>query len=357
MIHIRLQYISFLLSREFIRTRVYESTGVKLELLKITISSGGIISHEFSDISVQEYTKRVPFDNGYTNCIVSTFKTISLENGSKAFSTWSVTDYDGTVATASICLFMMSSTNVLTKTEYNTGSAGWEFGEWPAYMKCLIPYKNSTNIYVLPGWDGASSSSSLHYTKYTISGEMVSIDDAISNSSTLNGLDLITDLKIHDVYLRNRFVSGNILKKNSGSYLLDGESLSIPVIYSAFIFNPFNAYSGFNALSSDMLAPDDGSFILAKHASENVFYSLVRTKSGNYAIQSNPFSNSNSIFSDGVLLDSVGKIVYKISDKKYRILIPADLQYSATEKFNSADLPLTDIRTNTVRVLTVTLGG
>ena len=343
---------------EFIRTHVYESTGVKLELLKITISSGGIISHEFSDISVQEYTKRVPFDNnGYTKSIISTFKTISLENGSKAFSTWSVTDYDGTVATASICLFVMSSSNVLTKTEYNTGSAAWEFGEWPAYMRCLIPYKNSTNIYVLPGWDGASSSDGLHYTKYTISGEMVSIDDMISNSSTLNGLDLITDLKIHDVYLRNRFVSGNILKKNSGSYLLDGESLSIPVIYSAFIFNPFNAYSGFNGLSPDMLAPDDGSFILAKHASENVFYSLVRTNSGNYAIQSNPFSNSNSIFSDGVLLDSVGKIVYKISDKKYRILIPADLQYSATEKFNSADLPLTDIKTNAARVITVTLGG
>lgn len=343
---------------EFVRTRVYKSTGVKLELLKITISSGGIISHEFSDISVQEYTNNISFDNGYINSIVSTFKTISLENGSKAFSTWSASDYEGSVDAASICLFVMSSSNVLTKTEYNAVSNTWSSGKWPAYMKCLIPYKNSTNIYVLPGWDDPLVSTYLNYAKYTISGEMVSINDVLQhNSGTLNGLGLITDLKIHDVYLRNRFVSGNILKKNSGSYLLDGGSLSIPVLYSAFIFNPFSAYSGFNALSSNMLAPDDGSFILAKHASENVFYLLVRTKSGNYAIQSNPFSNSNSMFSDGVLFDNVGKIVYKISDKKYRILIPADCQYSATEKFNSTDLPLTDITTNAARVLTVTLGG
>ena len=343
---------------EFVRTRVYNSTGVKLELLKITISSGGIISHEFSDIAVQEYTTAVAFDGGHTDSIVSTFKTISLENGSKAFSTWSASDYEGSSGTVSICLFIMSSSNVLTKTEYNVSSWGGTAADANFYQKCLIPYKSSTNIYVFPCWKTSSTHAYLHYVKYTISGEMVSTDEQLDhNSSDLDGVSITTDIKIPNVYLRNSTVSGNVLKKNSGGHLLDGDSLSIPIIYSNFVFNPFSSYSGFHALSSDMLAPDDKSFILAKNASENVYYILVKTASGKYGIQSNPISNSNSTYSDGVLLSNAEKVMHKISDKKYRFLIPADCDYSATETFKGGDLPFANIRTKTARVLTVTLGG
>lgn len=343
---------------EFVRTRVYDSTGVKLELLKITISSGGIISHEFSDIAVQEYTTVVAFDSGYSDTIVSTFKTISLENGSKAFSTWSASDYEGSSGTVSICLFIMSSSNVLTKTEYNVSSWGGTAANARFYQQCLIPYKSSANIYVFPGWRASSSHEFLHYVKYTISGEMVSTDDVLEgNSSDLDGVSITTDTEIPNVYLRNSSVSGNVLKKNSGGHLLDGDSLSIPIIYSNFVFNPFSSYSGFHALSSNMLAPDDKTFVLARNASENVYYILVKTTSGKYSIQSNPISNSNSVYSDGVLLSNAEKVMYKISNKKYRFLIPADCLYSATETFEGSNLPFADIRTKTARVLTVTLGG